>query len=249
MKHPIIGIAPSLEVYEKGPYVSQNKLGLNCFYIEAISLAGGIPLILPILQNQDQLKSQLDLIDGLLLCGGDDVHPEFYGEEPHLALGNTFTERDHHELRLIKYAKKAEMPILGICRGMQLLNVAFGGTLYQDIPQQYPTNNHCHLQTLAPALSEHKVILSAGSHLHQIFNRSELHVNSLHHQGIKKLADSLQATAHAPDGMIEAIEAKEEPFLIGIQWHPEQMIKSEPIMQVLFKAFISHCLLKSRRNT
>lgn len=241
MNYPIIGIAPSLEIYEKGPYISQNKLGLNCYYIEAISLAGGIPLILPIVDHEEQFKKQMSLIDGLLLCGGDDVHPLFYGEEPQPALGSTFSERDRHELRLIEHVKKVGKPMLGICRGMQLLNVAFGGTLYQDIPQQFPAQDLCHLQNNAPSTAEHKVLLTPGTLLHQIFDRSELHVNSLHHQGIKKLAPSLRASAHASDGMIEAVEGTDGSFLLGIQWHPEQMIASQPAMQALFEAFASHC--------
>lgn len=234
MRQPIIGITASLTTYEQGSFTGQSKLILNSNYINAITAAGAIPMIIPIVEKLEIQQCQLGLIDGLMLTGGDDLQPHLYGEEPHPALGKTTPARDDYELSLLRQAFSLGLPILGICRGLQLINVAFGGTLYQDLPEQYHIKDLLHSQEPTPDTATHPVSLIAGTRLQTIFNTNELEANSLHHQAVKNLAPGFIINAYARDGIIEGIEMDSDAFVLGVQWHPEQMIST---MLPIFQAF------------
>lgn len=203
-------------------------------YIDAIERAGGTPVILPPTFTID-VKQLLEVVDGLVLTGGGDVDPQMYGEDPILNMGSIDPKRDHFELEITRWALGIGKPVLAICRGHQVLNVAAGGTLYQDIPSQIKGSiKH---RGKAPAYyPSHKVRVQEGSKLHGMFEKAELGVNSFHHQAVKDLGEGLVATAWAPDGVIEAMELPGETFVLGVQWHPERMIDGE--MLKIFQAFI-----------
>ncbi|MGX7092637.1 gamma-glutamyl-gamma-aminobutyrate hydrolase family protein [Hutsoniella sourekii] len=202
----------------------------------AIERAGGLPLIIPISHRRSSLQ-YLEIIDGLLLAGGQDVSPLFYGEEPRKILGSTSPERDQFELGLIQAAIDRHKAILGVCRGMQLINVALGGTLYQDIDENADFSIQ-HVQKSMPHYVTHSIRVEAGSHASQSLPRHLL-VNSFHHQAIKDLAPPLKAVAKASDGLIEAIEAVNDQLnILAIQWHPELLFDHDSPSLSLFEDLV-----------
>lgn len=236
-KSPIIGISANLLTIESGAFQGRERAAVGYDYVQAVKLAGGIPLILPIVEETQAVQSQVALIDGLLLSGGYDVSPLNYGEEPQRYLEETRPERDAYELALINVAYASQKPILGICRGLQLLNVAFGGTLYQDIPHAFSTSLQ-HSQKAKPEEATHTVELVEGSLLQQIMKTSTLLTNSYHHQAIKELAPGFQVNARAKDHVIEGIEKIGDLFILAVQWHPELMILKYTQMQRLFQGLV-----------
>lgn len=210
-------------------------------YLEAVKKAGGIPLIISP-QGEEELSQIAEFADGLLLCGGGDVHPSFYGEDPTPWLWLVDEERDRMEIFLTRRFLELRKPILGICRGLQVLNVGAGGTLFQDISQQRPgSKSHSFMPPeYSPDYEAHVLSLEPGSLLASILACLSLNVNSRHHQAVKEVAPGFRAVAWAEDGLVEAIE-KDEPgvFALGVQWHPENF--SGPPMENLFKAFIKAC--------
>ena len=232
-----IGILAHLDVgnYHLSP--GKEQLCLNQDYITTIAQAGGVPLIIPIVKEGGIIDSQLDAIDGILLSGGQDVSPHHYHEEPIRQLGELCPERDEFEIHLIQKALKRNIPLLAICRGMQILNVALGGSLFQDIPHQTSSPLQ-HSQLAKGHFAGHSVELIQGSLLHKILNEPRITVNSFHHQAINKLAPNLQINAKAPDGMIEGVEMATAQWVIGVQWHPERMVDHHPVMMRLFQAFV-----------
>jgi len=233
----IIGISTNYLIESAGPELGQERIYVNSSYIDVILRAGGIPLMLPFVEEESVARAQMSLIDGLLLSGGIDVNPLVYGEEPHPQLGPIYPKRDTHELHLVKIAQETNKPILGICRGLQLLNAAFGGTLYQDIPHMTNTDIQ-HAQKVQKHISTHTVDLKPGTILQQIFGSTSLLTNSLHHQAIKQLASVFTVNAQTKDGLIEGIENQANPFILAVQWHPEMMVAYEPQMQKLFDYFV-----------
>lgn len=207
-------------------------------FVSGCQQAGGLPLLLPISKPAD-CQQYVQQIDKLLLTGGQDVDPRFYGELPHQTLGGTQPERDHFELALIKEARARGKPILGICRGMQLLNVALGGSLYQDLSLR-PSPSLKHVQVPTPfRLPSHPVEIEKDSLLAQILPTSQPYqVNSFHHQTIHEVAPSFTIAATAPDGVIEALENKQERIL-AIQWHPELTFDSIKEEQGIFDYFVN----------
>lgn len=240
-KAPIIGITCDYKGKTK-------KFSLNRAYVEAIRLANGVPFIIPPVEDTLLRQNQAHIIDGLLLTGGGDIEPAVYGEKPILKLKKIHQLRLQHEIELVKLVCKLNKPILGICLGCQLLNVALGGTLYQDISMQLPTASP-HLQKNKRKETSHIVYIKEGSKLHQILKVSKLETNSFHHQAIKQLAPNLNASAYAEDGIIEAIEIKDNDcFLLGIQWHPEELIEN-PLHLALFEALVEQAAkLKSGKR-
>lgn len=236
-KKAVIGISTNYLIETAGPELGQERAYVNCSYFDVIVQAGGIPLLLPFVESESVARAQMEQIDGLLLSGGIDVNPLIYGEEPHPDLGPIFPKRDTHELHLIQIARETNKPILGICRGLQLLNAAFGGSLYQDIPHMTNTEIQ-HSQKVQKHISTHTVDLKQGTLLQEIFGTSTLLTNSLHHQAIKQLAPAFVVNACTKDGIIEGIESRENPFILAVQWHPEMMIPYDPTMQKLFDFFI-----------
>lgn len=231
---PIIGITCDYKEKTK-------KYSLNRAYVEAIRRANGAPIILAPVEDILLRQKQANIIDGLLLTGGRDIEPTVYGEQPILKLKKIHSIRQQHEIELVKLVCELNKPILGICLGCQLLNVALGGTLYQDIKMQLPTASS-HLQKNKRKETSHIVYIKEGSKLHQILKVSKLKTNSFHHQAIKKIAPNLRASAYAEDGIIEAIETKKDDcFLLGIQWHPEELIEN-PLHLALFEALVEEAI-------
>lgn len=236
---PIIGITMTTN---NGQYC------INEAYVKSIIQAGGIPLMIPFGVESDA-EQLLEGIDGLLLTGGVDVHPHFYDEEPHIKIGDIMLERDEVELELTEAALKKTMPIFGICRGFQLLNVALGGTLYQDINSQYEHTPILHKQNARRKEASHFIEIMKGSRLYEMIGKEKIAVNSFHHQALKKVPDSFEITAKASDGMIEAFEMKDYPYCVGVQWHPEEMAIAEDEHAIkLFKSFIDACAAFKQHN-
>jgi putative glutamine amidotransferase len=241
---PVIGITATLKQDADG--VAERPLGkfvrADLDYVEGVAEAGGVPVVLPPVAGPQAAEALLDGIDGLLLSGGSDLDPRYYGEEAVPELGVTLPERDAFEVALLEHTLRRNIPIFGICRGMQVLNVALGGTLYQDLPSQM---DHMvllgHRQETPKWQPTHEVEVDGGSKIAEIMGLDELKVNSYHHQAIKDLACGLVAVACAPDGVIEAVEANDlsERWMIGVQWHAEAMRGAGPHQRNLFEAHVS----------
>ncbi len=207
-------------------------------YCRSIALAGGAPILIPLALGEAAWRAIYDRLDGILFPGGVDVAPAFYGETPHPQLGQVDETLDEAELILARWALTDRMPALGICRGIQLLNVAAGGTLYQDIPAQIGDA----LPHACPDRSDaHWVRIEAGTRLHQAIGTRECMTNSRHHQAVKETAPGFVVTARAPDGIIEGIELPDAPFFVGVQWHPENLALTDERMLNLFRAFVQAC--------
>ncbi len=217
-------------------------------YVRAILRAGGIPRALPIPEMEhtpgglspenSRWELWLSGLDGLLLSGGGDLAPSLFGEEPLSGLGSVDPHRDALEMALVRAARQRKMPILGICRGCQVLNVALGGTVYQDLPSQRPEGLLQHRQPYPGTFPSHSMTVREGSRLAQTLGVSTVRVNSHHHQAVRDVAPGLDVVAWAPDGVVEAIEAPEGPFLLGIQSHPERLESTSPPLAALFHAFV-----------
>ncbi len=207
-------------------------------YIAAIERAGGIPLHIGDVRNLHDLDAILARCDGLLLPGGGDIAPRCYGEEATGKLSEVEEWRDEIELRLLKEAYMRGIPVLGICRGMQLINVYFGGTLYQDVATEHPNALSHTAQFPDRSRESHLVHVNEGSMLARIVPEGDFGVNSIHHQGVKVPGEGLRVAATAPDGLVEAIEHPGHPFLLGVQWHPEELHNSAA--RGIFAEFIRH---------
>lgn len=218
MNKPVIGITTSYgkhTEFMEGVYVHHD-------YHRTVAARGGVPILIPN-ASIDSALAVLPLLSGLIISGGEDVNPQFYGQDPHPKLGPTCTVRDEIEIALIRRALEADLPILAICRGAQILNVALGGTLVQDIPSQLPDAMQ-HTQLHPRGEDAHWVNVEKDSRLHAIFGETKTRVNSLHHQAIHEVAVALRTVAVANDGVIEAVEHRQHRFAIGVQWHPESMV-------------------------
>lgn len=238
MKKPIIGISGSIMIDSSGSFAGYKRSYVNNDYVISVSKNGGVPFIIPFLENIELVKNQLEVVDAIILSGGHDVTPELYGEEPLAKTGVSFPEIDRFDYELIKCAIEMNKPILGICRGMQILNTYFNGKLYQDL--SYAKGEILkHDQVRTPSLVTHKIEIEEDSLLYKIFNEKEIKVNSFHHQAVKEVGENLKVTARAKDGIIEAFEHKNYPFLLGVQWHPEMLNKSYEKMNEIFKALIN----------
>lgn len=215
-----------------------NKISQN--YIEAVERAGGIPVVIPIYTDKTtDLKDLADRLDGIIFTGGEDVGPHHFGEFPSAKLGNISNDRDLNEIALANYViKETKKPVMGICRGLQLINVVCGGTLYQDL-QENGYNNHT-VDSYPRYIPCHKNDIVNGSMLHSIVNTDVLGVNSFHHQAAKQPGPDLCVTAKSEDGIIEALELKNPNgrFLLAVQWHPEALQDYEEHRNI-FKAFIN----------
>lgn len=233
---PIIGITPSMEVDETYYKVANAN-------IKAILKAGGIPVVLPYFEEMSDVTQIVGEIDGLLATGGYDVDPTYFGEEPHPNLGTVIPKRDHFEKLIIEEMLKLDKPILGVCRGSQILNVTVGGDMYQDIYAQCQDRDLLQHNQKAPlSHGAHYVDVTEGSLLHQITGLETLRVNTRHHQANRVVRSPLKVSGTARDGIVEAIESKEHRFVLGLQWHPENMIAvDDEASWNIFKAFINAC--------
>ena len=237
--NPTIGISTNFLTVDKGKFTGMERIYVNKDYVDAILKAGGIPLLLPPVDDAEIIRHHVRLCDGFILSGGGDINPMLYHEMPHPNLEEFHTALDRSQMLLTKEILQADKPLLAICRGIQLLNVVQGGTLWQDTSAiDPPVMLHSQYGPRGDAF--HTVDIKPDSILHSIFG-SQLQVNSFHHQCLKKLGASLKIIATAPDGVIEAVEMSGHRFVAGIQWHPEMLLTASEQMLPLFRTFIQAC--------
>ncbi|MCG7335709.1 gamma-glutamyl-gamma-aminobutyrate hydrolase family protein [Sporosarcina sp. ACRSM] len=230
---PVIGITTDVD--------KDGKHLLNNNYVQAIIRAGGLPFIIPIGIEGDSAQVA-DLIDGLFLTGGGDIDPLLFGEEPHPNLGQVTPARDIVELELARQMMNCDKPILGICRGLQVLNVAAGGTIYQDIYKQHAQPILQHHQKAPTGHATHYVQLKKGSFLEELAGSGRILVNSFHHQSLKDVPEPFSVTGVSTDQIIETIESAQHQFVIGVQWHPERLAENgDSVSMGIFNRFIQAC--------
>ena len=235
MTRPIIGITSNQmsvpdDVYQAFE-VNYSPVG----YTDAVKAAGGTPLIIP-MTDDECAEHYIELVDALILTGGQDVSPTLYHEEPHVLIGKISTERDTSELALLKAAIKLGKPVFGVCRGLQLINVALGGTLYQDLEAQTTITVQHRQQSLAN-VPTHSIRVVEDSQLAQ-YVPDQTVVNSIHHQGVKAIGNGLRVSAYSADGVVEAIESVDNTQILAVQWHPEQLWQQSDSDFNLFKALV-----------
>ncbi|HJS42012.1 MAG TPA: gamma-glutamyl-gamma-aminobutyrate hydrolase family protein [Gemmatimonadales bacterium] len=237
---PVIGI--TTQTLEAIPDQLPRCWIMSQRYVDVLTASGAIPWVIPLLEGNDAaLRRIYERLDGLFLPGGVDVDPAAYGEPRTNLCGRIDTARDWTELLLVRWALADRKPVLAVCRGAQLVNVAVGGSLYQDVGTQHPEaikHDHFPVGGRRRDALAHEVHLVAGSRLQRLLGTDSLAVNSMHHQGIARLAPGLVPVATSPDGLIEGVETGNGHFLIGVQWHPEDLVDVDPRMRRLFEAFI-----------
>lgn len=227
---PLIGLVCGHQ--EKDP----ERYFVNNAYIQAVVDSGGMPLLIPY-QPKESLRRLIGFLDGLLVPGGVDVDPKRYGQNPTLHCGRVDPLRDELDLLAVGFALERDLPILAVCRGLQILNVALGGSLVQDIPSQVSAPIK-HMQEAAGWYATHDLILQGASLLKEILGTDPAAVNSFHHQSIAAVGSGLRVAASAPDGVIEAVEGTSNRFVLGVQWHPELMVGHYPAAARIFKRFV-----------
>lgn len=237
MTRPLIGLTTAL----RQDYPGIMSAALRETYVRAVRDAGGLPVLIPA-GPEDVLRETFARLDGLLLPGGGDIAPAEFGEQPHPELGGTEPQRDRLELTLCRWALAEDKPVFGICRGIQVMNVAAGGSLYQDIPSQYTTSiSHATDLSLPRAYIAHDVAVGAGSRLAALVGVEPLPVNSWHHQAVKGVGRGLVVTARADDGIIEGMEAPLHRFAVSVQFHPEDLYETSGRVRRLFAGFVAAC--------
>ncbi len=230
MRMPVVGIIPLVDE-------GRESLWMLPAYMEGVTHGGGLPVMLPLTDREDQLERMLELCDGFLFTGGHDVSPELYGEETLPVCGALCPDRDRMEKPLLLEALARDKSVLGICRGLQFINAALGGTLYQDLPAQRPSGCNHHMD--APYdRPEHAVFLAEGSPLRALLDAGEIGVNSCHHQAVRDLAPGLSVMAEATDGVVEAAWMPAKRFVWAVQWHPEFSYYADVNSRRIFDAFV-----------
>ncbi|MFZ3577004.1 gamma-glutamyl-gamma-aminobutyrate hydrolase family protein [Virgibacillus sp. DJP39] len=233
--NPLIGVTTSMEL-------NVDKYMVNADDINAITYAGGTPFMLPNLRDEEMITQFANTIDGLYATGGYDIDPTLFGEEPHPNLGTIIPARDAFEILLIKKMLEMGKPILAVCRGCQVLNIAGGGDMYQDIYSQIDRDLLQHQQKAPKEHGSHFVTVLKDSLLHHLTGMEKLKVNSMHHQTNRKVVNPFIVSGTANDGIIEAIEGTGDTFILGLQWHPEKMIASGDKASInIFKGFMKAC--------
>lgn len=235
MSKPKIGISGSVLVDQGGSFAGYHRAYVNDDYVQAVVRANGIPYMLPVHTSFAMIEEQIQMLDGLILSGGHDIDPIFYGEEPHHLLQEIFHDRDQFDLKLLEIAKKYHIPVLGICRGFQLINVFHQGTLYQDATLKEGSYIK-HNQVSNPNQVIHTIDVEKGTQLHQILG-DRYRVNSFHHLVIHHVGEGLQISARAKDGVVEGLESN-DGNIIAVQFHPEMLAKEDNRMQALFDHLI-----------
>ena len=231
---PVIGVIPLFDE-------TRDSIWMLPGYLNGLSAAGAIPVILPLHLTQEEFLQLDSQINGYLFTGGHDVSPALYGETPISSCGVPCPQRDLLEKMIFWKAYEKNKPILGICRGIQLINVLMGGTLYQDLPSQNPSSSVEHHMTFPYDRTVHKVTIKKKSPLYSVFRKEHLQVNSYHHQGIHIVGKNLEVAAVAEDGLVEGIYDPKKNFLIGVQWHPEFIYQKDEDQLNLLKAFVKAC--------
>jgi putative glutamine amidotransferase len=242
MSAPVIGITTSVTVA-----AAPARAYVNVAYIEAVQAAGGVPLLLAPHVTFEVQAALWSRLDGLVLTGGGDIHPGRFGEAPHPKTDDISPERDELEIGLTRRALADDVPLFAICRGIQVLNVALGGTLVQDIAAERP-GPILHSQTEPRQQPTHPVkVMGEGTRLGRVLGALEVQVNSMHHQAIKDVGEGLREVAWAPDGIVEGLELPGERFVLGVQWHPEELVGHDPAARNLFAAVVDAARRRGRR--
>ena len=241
MNTPVVGIIARQDL--SGTWEGFTIYGQGSAYVRSVALAGGAPVLIPPDLGERAWRAIYERVDGLLFAGGVDVAPARYDELPHPNLGAVDEALDVVELTLARWALADRRPVLAICRGIQLINVAAGGSLYQDLSSQLPAAlpHACHPPQYPRDYHAHTVRTEPHSRLAAALGSLQLSVNSRHHQAVKRVAPGFRIVARAPDGVIEGIEHVDAPFIVGVQWHPESMAEDDPHMMGLFEAFVDAC--------
>ena len=240
---PLIGITADISEAPQRRFTASNEptIFLPRRYSLAVEMSGGIPLLLPFTRSRALMRQYIGRLDGLVISGGAfDIHPSYYNEKPIKKIGTIKEERTEFELEMTQLALKQDLPLLGICGGAQVINVALGGTLYQDIAAQAPHANQ-HEQGAKKEIGGHKVIIARGTRLEKILRRRSLEVNTTHHQAVKEIGTGLVVNATAEDGLIEGIESSRHSFVLGVQWHPEVLAPRHVPQRRIFSFFIDSC--------
>lgn len=235
MPMPLIGVTCTQETgVNNAPAMER----ISVMYTDAVTAAGGLPVILPTDLPIEELETLRHKLDGILLTGGGDIDPIRYRGKSHPRLTYVSTKRDELEIALAKLAAKSDWPLFGICRGVQVMNVALHGTLYVNVPTQFPTTlDHDTPIDQGRDLIAHEVTIEAGTRLATILGSERIPVNSFHHQAVREIAPGLKVSARATDGLVEGLELADHRFFLGVQWHPE-CIQDHPEQRLLFQAFI-----------
>ena len=237
MGNPIIGVFADTMSCNKGGFGDVTRQYINAAYISAVEDAGAVPFIIPVSSDLEKTKKLIDLCDGLLFPGGEDIDPGYYGENPHKNLGEIRPEVDKFLFHSLLYALEQRKPALGICKGMQMMVVATGGSLYQDIYSQREEETFLHCQSGRRTYGVHQVQIDKDSRLFQILETEQIATNSMHHQSVRTLGKGLHLSAHTEDGIVEAVESL-DGRLIGVQWHPEEMVPESGAMKRLFQNLV-----------
>lgn len=235
-RKPLIGITMSAE---KGDFPSQQFLGKQ--YCQAIYQAGGIPVALPLITAEDNIVATAAILDGLMISGGVDVNPLLFNEEPHPQNGRIDPVRDEMELAFIELFMQQKKAMFGICRGCQIITLALGGKIYQDLKEQKGGELLKHSQDAPRHLPTHSITISPNSKLSLVFKSDKIIVNSYHHQAISQPAPNFIVAAESSDGVIEAVEHSLDQYIVGVQWHPEHLWQKDPNTLALFKQFVENC--------
>ena len=234
MKRPMIGLTPQFDPRVEGAALLRGP------YLESIEEAGGIPLILPFISDGAAAEQLVSLCDAIIFTGGPDISPKLYGEEPIPECGEPSEKRDVTEKLIFDAVFPTDKPVLGICRGVQTINVMLGGTLIQDLPSQHPSDV-AHVMEPPADRGSHRVTIKEGTPLMDIFGETELSVNSLHHQAVKTVGKGLEVAAVSEDGVTEGLYLPGERFFCAVQWHPELMHKVDEFSRKLFAALVRAC--------
>lgn len=236
-KRPLIGVTS-----HEGDSAYRAELDIFTGHvISRLEQAGAAPVLVPLKLQDETLRAIFAHLDGMMFTGGEDIHPERYNDAASAKLDAISLERDRTELMLANWAMRDAKPHFGICRGSQIINVANGGTLYQDVEtDQRGATRHAFFPNLPWDLLSHEIKIEEESRLAHIMGKPIIKINSLHHQAVRDVAKNLRAVAYSPDGVIEAIEAPNAPFALGVQWHPE-VLKDNPDADALFAAFVEAC--------
>jgi putative glutamine amidotransferase len=242
VSRPLIGVpTQTLQAIEVIPKGLPHSWVMNHRYFVALTLVEAAPIMVPLLaQDEATLRTIYERLDGVFLAGGVDVDPSTYREDKLDVCGNTDPDRDSVEIMFTKWAIEEGKPVLGVCRGMQVINVACGGSLVQDVEnesERFLKHDYYPTQGFERDYLAHDAMVTPDSYLHTVYGGPTIKVNSMHHQAIRKLGDGLAATVHAPDGLIEGVEGVEDNFLVGVQWHPEMLIERDAGTRRLFTEF------------
>ena len=235
---PIVGILSGIQIAETGPFPGMERSCVSQDYIGALEAAGAVPLLIPVVGKDESVRRQIESVDAVVLSGGYDPNPLLFGENPNRRIDFIYPEIDEHQLRAIHVADELGKPMLGVCRGLQILNIAFGGTLYQDL-SLIPNSYIQHYQKSRKHTPGHEVSIVKDSQLARIFGAGTILTNSFHHLAIKDCAPGFMVSAYAADGVIEGIERGGGTPMIAVQWHPEMMYEKHPEMLGIFRHFIA----------